>query len=121
MSDIDKIYSNNFGISFKWKKTKHRHKTQIIFRDTGMLLIDQELKEFLRYIQNSLVNTLACNNCIHKNNCKSILLETPAEQISFAVNYEELLSIENLVKGTLFNLELNALLDHHTILKHNKE
>jgi len=119
MEEIDKIYSNSFGISFRWKNAlvKNVEKTQIIFRDTGVFLSTSEIKNFSCLITAAIKRSLACGKCSYSDSCKSILLETPFNHINFAVNYNELINIDDLIKGTLFNLELNTVLNKNTIKK----
>jgi len=119
MKDVNTIYSNGYGISFKWNKTisKNNLKTQLVFRNTGMLLNEKELFQFSVLIQKAINNSLDCNNCSLNKKCKSILLETPSEQINFAVNYKELQNIADLVNGTIFNLNLTKMLSSLDITK----
>lgn len=121
MEDINIIYSNNFGMAFTWKKQTKQNifKIQLVFRNTGMLLCDKELKQFSKHIKIALTNSLKCNGCSHKNKCKSLLLETPTEQVSFAMNHKELKEIDDLVNGTLFNLDFETILKKNTIKKTN--
>ncbi len=107
MSSIDKIYANDFGISFYWRKKGNvaENKVQLIFRDTGFLLTLSELKDFSKSCAATLTS-INCKDCIYKSSCKSLLLRTPSEKIDLAVNHNELLQINELIKGTIFNVEL---------------
>ncbi|WP_103864386.1 MULTISPECIES: hypothetical protein [Aquimarina] len=107
MNAIDKIYSNDLGISFFWKQEKQipTPKVQLVFRDTGFLLTLNELKDF----SNSCTITYdsqCCNQCKNSQHCRSLLLRTPSEKIDLAVNREELLQIQELINGTIFRVEL---------------
>lgn len=108
MEGIKKIYSNNIGISFQWKEHKS-NRTQVIFRDTGFHLTEFELDVFLEKILDAKAQK-NCNTCIKGNNCRSILLQTPSKKVSMAVSKIELSQIEDLLKGTLFQLQLNNYL-----------
>ena len=122
MEDITKIYSNSIGISFHWKNTseKNTKKIQVVFKDTGLFLTVVEIRNFSYLINEAITRTKACGNCPYNSSCKSILLETPIKQVNLAVNYTELMNIEELIKGTIFNIELNSILIQNTILKNNK-
>jgi len=50
-----------------------------------------------------------CIDCNTNKDCKSLLLETPAHQVSFAVSYNELLDLHDLVRGTLFEFQLKTI------------
>ncbi|WP_299106458.1 hypothetical protein [uncultured Tenacibaculum sp.] len=108
MEGIHKIYSNDIGISFQWKGSKS-NLTQIIFRDTGFHLHEAEIEDFLEKIAGSKAQT-NCATCIKGENCKSILLQTPSNKVSMAVSKVELGQIEDLLKGTIFQLRLNSYL-----------
>ncbi len=107
--DIYPIYNNSFGISFQWKRgpAKTNGKVQIIFRDTGLLLSHKELELFSKNVQCTKKGNGLCDTCKNEMDCRSLLLDTPASQVSLAVSFRELNAIEDLVQGTLFQLELN--------------
>lgn len=119
MEEINQIYANSFGISFRWKNasTKNTKKTQIIFRDTGIFLDTEEIKKFSNLINSALKRVHDCGKCPYNDSCKSLLLESPFKQINFAVNYKELTNIDDLIKGTLFNIEFNNILEKNIIKK----
>lgn len=108
MNDIYKIYSNDIGISFQWKHT-HSSLIQVIFRDTGFHLSEKEIELFLKKITYAKEQRI-CPKCKLGNQCKSILLQTPATKVSMAVSKIELGLIEDLIRGTLFQLRLNTYL-----------
>ncbi|MGB1042409.1 MAG: hypothetical protein ACPGU6_03375 [Tenacibaculum sp.] len=105
MEDIHKIYNNEIGISFKWKNS-NSELVQIIFRDTGFHLNEEEIEEFLEKVIDSK-SQKNCATCIKGDNCKSILLQTPSNKVSLAVSKIELGKIDDLLKGTLFQLRIN--------------
>ncbi|WP_010523269.1 hypothetical protein [Aquimarina agarivorans] len=116
-TDIITIYNNSFGIAFKWKKTKHLDKIQLVFDRTGLYLNYKELVVFSKQITAALKRPSVCLSCKASNNCRSILLETPAEQITFAMSYKELNEMYELVQGTIFQLGLDRILQKNTITK----
>lgn len=113
MQDIDAIYYNQFGITFKWKNNtdKDLSKVQMVFRDTGLLLTMEELLQFSKNIKCSLDNASLCPDCEVSETCRALLLDTPAHQVSLAMSKKELLAVDDLVAGTLFELNLSRLLD----------
>jgi hypothetical protein len=104
MSDIHKLYCNSFGITFQWKRCagKDFKKIQLVFRNTGLYLTPYELILFSENIEKALEYPLLCNDCKGNSSCKSLLLETPARQISFVMSYTELKEVQDLIKGTFF-------------------
>ena len=109
MESINKIYDNKIGISFHWNDT-NSNLIQIIFRDTGFHLTENEIEEFLEKVQDSK-NQKNCATCIKGENCKSILLQTPSDKVSMAVSQIELGQIDDLLKGTLFQIRINNYLN----------
>ncbi|MGH1385038.1 hypothetical protein [Kordia sp.] len=113
MSDIRRIYHNDIGIAFQWKQdiAKNKHnKFQIIFRDTGFYLTLPQIENFAKLIQQA-VSRGCCSACKATNNCRSILLKTPATIIDLAVSEKELVSISDLIEGTLFQIKLDRYLN----------
>ncbi len=112
MNDINTFYYNDFGIAFQWKRcaAKDFKKIQLVFRNTGLLLTAEELIRFSSNIDKSLMSIPRCQNCRNNRTCKSILLEAPNPQTSFAVSIEELEYLKDLVKGTIFQLGLHKIL-----------
>ncbi len=112
MQDINPIYHNDFGVAFQWKKNaiQHTKKIQMVFRDTGLLLSKQELIVFSKNIQCTREGATLCKDCKQNESCKAILLETPAPQVTLAMNQKELDAVHDLVEGTLFQLNLDQYL-----------
>jgi len=113
MKDIHHIYHNNYGIAFQWKRDIQREglrKIQLIFRDTGFYLNPEEIQFFLELVKNSK-QMYSCEKCETDKNCKNMLLSTPSKQIDLAVSKNELSMIEDLLKGTLFQINLNSFLN----------
>ncbi len=109
MEDIIKIYENKIGISFQWTHS-YSPITQIIFRDIGFHLTEEEIEIFLDKTIDSKTQK-RCAECKLGENCKSLLLQTPSNKVSLAVSLIELAQIEELLRGTLFQLRLNNYLN----------
>ena len=112
MSNINPLYHNAFGVAFEWKRcpTKKMYKVQLVFRDTGLQLSLEELRQFAKTITTTLNNAPLCEHCGKDETCRALLLETPIHQVSFAMSLKELRALKELVEGTLFQLSLNNLL-----------
>ncbi len=112
MNEINIIYNNEVGIAFKWKIGQtNNEKVQLVFKDTGLLLNRKELYQFSKNINADLKNCTLCRDCKQKESHRSIILETPLPQLSFAVSHSELTAIGDLLDGTLFQLQLENSLD----------
>lgn len=115
MNAIDKIYSNEMGISFFWKREIPTSipKVQLVFRDIGFLLSLNELKDF----SDSCITTIqsqCCAECQDARDCRSLLLRTPSEKIDLAVSREELQQIHELINGTIFRIELKNWVNNYS-------
>lgn len=112
MQDINTIYQNSFGIAFQWKRctAKDYKKVQVVFRNTGLFLNKEELKLFSEQIECTVDREGLCAECKENQECRALLVETPAPQIAFAVSHTELHQMQDLINGTLFQLGLNNIL-----------
>lgn len=109
MNEVSKIYKNKIGISFRWKYI-HHSLVQIVFKDMGFYLTTAEIETFINKVIEAKKQG-KCITCKYKKQCKSILLQTPSKKISLAVSFNELNQIEDLLKGTYFQLHLNNYLE----------
>ena len=113
MQDIHRIYHNDYGIAFQWKRDIKRgdiETIQLVFRNTGFYLNYKEIQEFYKKVQ-AAQRIQKCKECTSKNKCENYLLQTPSDKVDLAVSKEELIQIKDLIKGTLFQIELNGYIN----------
>lgn len=112
MVDMHLIYHNEFGVAFQWKKNSVKDilKIQIVFRDTGLLVSQEELTQFSKNIKRTKDSNSPCSECTQNECCKALLVDSPAPQVTFAMNAKELDAVQDLVEGTLFQLNLDNYL-----------
>ena len=112
MEDIIPIYHNEFGVSFQWKRNvaKDIFKIQLVFKDTGLLLTKNEVEKFSQQVLTTIEKAFLCDSCAENMECKAHIVQTPAAQISLAMNYKEIRALNDLLDGTLFHIELDNLL-----------
>lgn len=112
MQDIHPIYHNTLGVAFQWKRdtVRDRMKVQLVFRDTGLLLTKEELVLFSKNLKKTKENSSLCADCASNDSCKALMVDSPAPQITFAMNAKELEAVLDLVTGTLFHLDLDNYL-----------
>ncbi len=110
--NIYKIYHNDFGIAFQWKSdiTK-QDKIQLVFRNMGFYLSTKEIKQFRQNVYDAK-SAKGCSCCERDCDTKSILLKTPSTKVDLAVNNKELIEVEDLITGTLFQLDLDNYLNN---------
>ncbi|RKF05315.1 hypothetical protein C8N26_0719 [Tenacibaculum lutimaris] len=109
MNGITKIYDNNIGVSFYWEENDS-NLVQLIFRDVGFHLTEPEIELFLDKVTDSKLQR-NCGTCERGKDCRSILLQTPSNKVSMAVSAIELWQIDDLLKGTLFQIRMNNYLN----------
>lgn len=116
MEDIHIIYKNSFGVTFLWKRNTITdiNRIQVVFKEIGLYLNYKELNSFKKLTSEAYNRTLKCQSCSVNKNCKQ-LLETPFKQISFAATQQEIKQINDLLEGTLFEIEMERLLIQHGI------
>lgn len=113
LQDINPIYHNLFGVAFQWKTNNATdiRKVQLVFRDIGLLLSKKELMDFQKNIKCTMESNSLCQDCQNKESCRALLLDTPAPQVTLAMNHKEINAVYDLVEGTLFQLDLDNYLD----------
>lgn len=87
-NDIHTLYYNNFGIAFQWKRcaTKYLNKIQLVFRNTGVFLNQEELLILYVNTEKALEKCFSHMNCSEDTTERLLLLEAPNPQISFAMS-----------------------------------
>ncbi|WP_228530290.1 hypothetical protein [Tamlana sp. I1] len=118
MDDINTICYNDFGIAFQWKRSaaKDFNKVQLVFKNTGLFLNQQELIQFSKNIERALIKTQSFADGAKTNTSELFLLEGPNPQISFAMDVSELNNLQDLLTMTLFQLGLDSLLKMKKII-----
>ncbi len=120
MNDIHLIYKNSFGVSFLWKQNmnsttnQNSNRVQVVFKETGLYLTHKELKHLKKCVEAANLRSKQCKNCPINDECKQ-LLETPFIQVSFALNNNELTNMDDLISGTLVQLEIDQILSNFGI------
>lgn len=112
MRDITKLYHNEFGISFVWKYRVKRNRDliELVFRETGLSLRYSDLKIMYTAVKSEMEKSSLCVDCANNKTCKPLLLKVPNVNVSFAMSYIEMTNMLDLIKGTLFQLDLNELI-----------
>lgn len=113
MKQIDKLYANDFGMAFYWKKDTQvlTDKIQLVFKEIGFYLSRFEMRVFADCIRDSRKRNACCKDCKSQQQCAKFLLKTPCNQIDLAVSMTELNLIEDLVEGALFRMELEIYIN----------
>lgn len=113
MEKIAPLYFNDIGMAFYW--TGHNgiisNKVQLVFIETGFYFKPSEMETFISLIDQAANRAAsACQCCRNRLRCEKFLLKTPIAQIDLAVSEYELKGIRDLVRGTIFRLELYRFL-----------
>lgn len=106
MSDIDRLYHNDFGISFFWKSKLNSKNSivEVIFREAGLSLHSGDIKTMYDKVKSIVDKPSLCEDCQKNEKCKPFLLEVPNAMVSFAMSYQEMKEMSDLLRGTLFHL-----------------
>ena len=116
MQEVEVIYKNDFGMGFFWKKEEQpiTNKVQVIFRDMGFYLTLGQIQTFVACLEKAKT-ARKCSSCTSATCCRSILLKTPSPDVDLAINEEELVAIDDLLQGLLFQLSLRDYLKNKSL------
>lgn len=109
MEDIIIINKNDFGIAFHWKRCpiENHKKVNFVFDKNALHLNEPEVLVFNDLIDKSLNRLI--QNMDEEQSENLVFAETPMPQLSLVLNYENLVSLQNLVEGTLFELGIDSV------------
>ena len=88
---------------------------QLVFKDNGLYLTQAELDVFNKEIQKNYKQANLCNACTKKETCNTLLVQSPCPQISFSMNYFDLLQLKDLVEGAITQVQLKSIFSAHNI------
>jgi len=112
MEPIKQLYHNDFGVAFYWIKDEVvlNEKVQLVFKETGFYLSASELLKFSKNIEATCRNII-CSDCELRQHCHKFMLETPFPGLELAVSEREAFQLNDLVTGTLFQVQLDNYLN----------
>ena len=114
LDKVHKLHANKMGVTFMDKCENNldliNDQINILFHNTLLIFSSFELNLFLGEIENLIISSSPGINK-YSQYYKSIILETPIYQLKYIVSFNDLLLIEDLVKGTVFQIKLSGLLD----------
>ncbi len=119
MNYLEPVYHNNIGATYILKDEIEEsitsfEKIQLQLGDIAIILDQQEMKNLLVIID-SAKKGCQCDDCGKTNPFKTIKCDTPLAVISFKSTKQNIEGLENLIKGTIFQLEMNSILDLNDI------
>ncbi len=117
MEQVTIIYQNNIGVALNSIDPidSDLKKAQLIFRNTGLTLDYYQLFLFSKQLKSKIDNPRICHKCDNIKTCQTILLETPLEELKFAMSLDELNQMHDLIIGTIFQLDLKSILKYFKI------
>lgn len=105
------IYHNNIGSSYFLKDDLDADlsmdRIQLIIGDIALILENNEIQAFLKII-NSVKTGCKCDDCKELN---QITCNTSYTKLIFKSNKKNIIELEDLVKGTIFEIQMNALIN----------
>ncbi|MCG1036415.1 hypothetical protein [Polaribacter sargassicola] len=111
MHYLKPIYHNNIGASYFLKNNLdsdfNMDRIQIIIGDVALILENKEVYAFLEII-NSVKSGCKCNECKELN---QITCNTSYTKLIFKSTKKNIIQLEDLVRGTIFELQMNALIN----------
>ncbi|WP_435261240.1 hypothetical protein [Tenacibaculum sp. nBUS_03] len=111
---IDKIHSNKIGIAFfdksEIENIDFEQDIYLLFNNTILIFNIFELEIFFQDVINTMNNVSESSKGKHSKYYKCIILETPLHQLRLVSSYNDLQLLKDLIKGTLFQIELSGIL-----------
>ncbi len=113
LDKVNKLHANKMGVTFTDKDEEDidyvEKKINLLFHNTILIFNNFELNLFLDEVEDLIINNTPGINK-YSQYYKSIILESPIYQLRYVVSYNDLLLIEDLIKGTIFQIELSGFL-----------
>lgn len=108
------IYSNNYGACYKIDKgSKSKYILQLVIDSIGIFMTKEDLKDFLVIILQE-PPPCTCKECGGER-CNKIWCSGPFLDVCLKVNPDVLKQLEDLIRGSLFILEMDKTLDEFRI------
>ena len=110
LDKVNKLHANKMGITFTDKCENEEDidyiekKINLLFHNNILIFNNFELNLFLDEVEDLIINNTPGINK-YSQYYKSIILETPIYQLKCVVSYNDLLLIEDLIKGTIAYFE----------------
>jgi hypothetical protein len=118
MKYLNLIFKNTIGQTFLIRDCINTltglEKIQLLLEDVAIILEEEQLASLLKTII-SAKNGCFREDCLEKQQHKSIKFDTTNTTVFFKSNKTNLCALEALLKGTIFELEFNAILSFNKI------
>ncbi len=118
MNYLQPIYRNNIGTSYMLKSYEDCdapfNKIQLQIGEIAVLLSKKELKHLLNVIH-SAKKGCHCTFCGDKTALKAIKCDTMFATLHFKTTPKNVETLEELIQGTLFELEMEEILSFNDI------
>ncbi|MBU2996346.1 hypothetical protein KO500_07865 [Cellulophaga baltica] len=118
MHFYDPIYSNTIGTTSLIKENEHEvtgsEKIQLLLGDAAIILESKDLKSVLNTVITSQQGC-DCEKCQNSQQPKFIKFDTVYTTLLFKSSETNIFALEDLLRGTIFELEFSAILDSNNI------
>ena len=105
---MELLYKNDYGATFKVQNSSNPNcEMQLIIDTVGLFMSREDLKHLLTIVLKSH-ESCSCEEC-GGSHCDKIWCANPLIDICLKVNEPILKKMEDLIKGTLFMLDLDAI------------
>ena len=118
MHFLDPIYNNTIGTAFLIRDDLSTftgmEKIQLLLGDLAIIVEGKDVVTLLKIII-SIKDGCTCDDCGEKHIPKQIKFDTTYFNLIFKSNETNLVAFEDLLRGTIFELEFNSILDFNNI------
>ena len=115
---MKEIYKNNYGISYL--ATNHsnpKHNIQLVINNLGIFMSLDEMKSLLKVVRSSyksLEKKCNCDEC-NQQELSSLWKINSFFEVRLKIDFKVLNLLEDLIEGTQFILNMDAVLEEHRI------
>lgn len=118
MNYLFPIYNNNLGSVYALKSGNDAallsNKVQLQLAELAIVFSIEEVKKLLSVVQFSKKGN-KCKACSNASDLRIIKCETAYATIVLKMNRNDIITFEELLKGALFKLEIELILDTNNI------
>jgi cytidine deaminase len=115
---LDPIYCNSLGTAYLIKDSLEAsvycQKIQLLIGDAALMIEEKEIATLLNVVQ-SVKKGCPCENCQNKQALKQIKCDTGSFTFVFKSDKRNIVALEDLLLGTIFELQMHSILDFHDI------
>ncbi|WP_147415902.1 hypothetical protein [Ulvibacterium marinum] len=116
---MELLYQNDYGATYRiFRSPNPSCEIQLIIDTAGLFMSRSDLDHLLKIVLKSHGSSCTCPEC-GGDRCNKIWCTNPLMDIHLKVDERILFLLEDLIKGTLFILDMESTLEEHLLKPKN--